>query len=352
MEAEVFNRGKYQIIYCVLLSVFALATMSLMLWYASRKVVIVAAEDAEITAEEIEIEKSESDRTFKLEFSSNSRDGWIHFTCPSSMVLGDITVSERPDLRKIIIDFSGENSDFFYRNAPYGDFIGVSEITESSVDGRIHIVLDTDRIYYADTKMADHEFMLKLNSYTTDKPRVVVDPYFGGSHSGTTVGSLMEKDINQAIANKVKELANDRDYYLILTKNSDYTLSTMERMDIIEAVQADYYIGISLITDMEDQSSFGMKAVYNDEYYRSGLENVDFADYILRKACQSACNKANDLEKAGEEFVVLKALDIPATQFFAGTITNSEESELLRTDSYITKIAEGIVAALDEVVIR
>ena len=127
-------------------------------------------------------------------------------------------------------------------------------------------------------------------------------------------------------------------------------MNTEERINSIKAVDGDFYIGLECCSDVEDTQRFGMSALYNSKYYRNGLNNVSFADRVLKSTCEAAKNRAEGLIEATDEDVILRVLGIPGMTLFTGYLSNPEEALLLDDSEYIRKIAAGIVNALDEVV--
>lgn len=200
-------------------------------------------------------------------------------------------------------------------------------------------------------KTVEPEWSLDL-SYLEDevRPIVLIDPGHGGSSYGTRAGEVAEKDIVLSIAKQIRDLCPEKPYRVVLLRENDVTVNTEERISAVMDSQADYYIGIHLSSDAEDVKAFGMKATYNPTYFRNGLENVDFADAVLMNAAVCTNNRALGVENASEEDVILQVLNIPAAVLYAGYISNADEAELLSTEEYTQKIAEGIVNALDGVV--
>ncbi len=321
----------------------------LMLYFASTKVVIVSAEEAENLMETEE--KAPTARLYYLEYESSDSSGCFNIFCPDNYS-ENFSYSERIDKNTITLIFKGVKSEHFIRNAPNGDFSGVKSISEEIDDNEVRVVVVTKDKVYAHLTEEEKKLVISLEPVDLNETVVVLDPLYGGVSMGTTAGSAMEKEINLAIAKAVRSKAEGKNYRIVMTRNADETMLTEERLAAIDTYGADYYVGIGMRTDMEDTSSFGMSAYYNDEFYRNGFENVDFAEVILRNAAVAAGTRALSLDSAGDEKVILHALDIPGVLLYAGTITNSSEASLLINEEYIEKIAEGIVSALDSVVER
>lgn len=349
MEDKIFDRKKFTWLYCGLFVPLATVCAVLMIYYASKKVVIVSADDTESEIEESWSGDKVSVKTYYLDFESSDTSGQFVIHCPDNYLSG-FSYSNRIDKKTATLIFEGQKNEYFMRNAPSGDFTGVKSIFEEVTDDVVEVVIETEDYTYINVSMQEKKVVIKLEPVNKEETVVVLDPLYGGKARGTVAGNVSEADLNLAIALKVQKMAKDKEYRVELTRNIDETMLTEERLNAIEAYGADYYVGIGMRTDMEDTSSFGMSALYNDELYRNGFENVDFAEAVLKNTVKSTLNRAISLNSAGEENVILRALDIPGTLLYAGTITNSNEVSLLVQDEYIEKIAEGIVTALDSVV--
>ena len=350
MEEQVFDRKKFITKYVVMLIFMSALSLGFMIYYASTKVIIVSAEEAEAQALDNageEDEESIGSKSFKLSFKSTSDDGTFIVPCPGECGL---TVSVRPDKKTVTLTFEDVNTNYFVGNAPYGDFAGVSDISERLFDRTAVVEIGCEKSSYADIRPSSKGVSVRIYDVVPEETVVAIDAAYGGSYTGTIVGDLCEKDVNLAIALKVRELAKNKPYRVVLTRDCDITVATDERLDILKVCGVDYYVGIALDTNMEDQSDFGMSACYNGEYYRNGFENVDFADTILKSVCVKASNRAKALEAKGKENVILRVLEIPGMELRAGTITNADEADLLRSDEYIERIAQGIIDGLDATV--
>ena len=354
MNTAIFDRKKFTMIYIAALSVLAMVSMALMLVYASRKVVIVSAEEAEALAKEkatTELTESvKSGKTLILEVRSTNDDGIINISLPSHVGREDIGINVRPDLKKTSLIFNRDVSDHFIALPPWGDFTGMSSVTIESDENVTVLSFVTRDILYPDYEFLGGTLSLSFKPIEHERPAVIIDARYGGAQPGTMAGQTAEKDINLRLANIIAQQGKDKDYKIYLTRTGDETLSTEERLNILNLLDADYYIELSLDSDVEDTKAFGMSAVYNSSYYRNELENVDFADSILKNAALFASDRANGLVAADEEDVILMALKIASARFNAGTITNSREADLLLNDEYLGRIAEGILNALDGVV--
>ena len=106
----------------------------------------------------------------------------------------------------------------------------------------------------------------------------------------------------------------------------------------IEQYAKGYYNALEEGEKIGLQVFFGMEAGFNSAFYRNGLENVSFADSVLRNAAFYAKNRALGLHEVTDDEVILKLLDMPATVLYAGYLSNAEESTLLNEKEYIENV--------------
>lgn len=350
MEEKEFNSNKLIRLFLVLSFVLSVICMTAMMYYASVKVVVVSAEEAENQAEETEKQSNSGQRSFRLNVKSTTKDGYFAIPCLLDGESDRVQISERPDLNTVNLVFNGVKNEYLSTYAPHGDFSEVSEIYETISEDTVTISIETKKACYAKVEPKDREIVISLEEIDPSETVVCVDASYGGAHTGTVVGNVSEKDITLALAKTVKKLAEGKKYRIVLTRDSDSTMTIEERLTVMEKIGADYYLGLALDTNIDDRNAYGMKALYNGEMFRAGFENVDFADEILSYAATAGKTRANSLNKADKNNVILMALDIPGVTLMAGTITNEAEAQLLTNETYMEMIAEGIIEALDSVV--
>jgi len=318
--------------------------------YAGQKTIIISEEESDSLVEE------EALQTVKwaIDVSKKHNDSFDELVIYLPQYVdaySEVDTSLRYDDSTLTVWVKNTRESFFLSNPPVGNYEYVESAT-GAFDGEITTIeFKLKENCVADISYYNKEIRIKFTPLSEIEGTVVVlDPGHGGGYSGTRVGEISEKDIVLAIAKKVRDYAKDKPYTVLLTRDGDATISTEGRIKAINALNGDYYVGIHLSSDVEDVKNFGMSGVYNSSYYNNGLENAEFADILLRNAATETSNRANGLTEAGEEELLLKVMDVPSAILYAGFLSNENEAKLLSTDEYISKIAKGIVNALDEVI--
>ena len=349
IEDDIFSFRKklINITFAVTIALTVLLTTGMVI-YASSKTVVVTEEDSLDQSEE------ETDRALarwtvevKKEDSDESR---IEVTLPMADGESDTTVISHLEDNSCEIVVRNTKRSYFQSNTPKGGFKYVTG-EEASFDGsNTRISFSLDRPCVAEWRFESGKLTVTLTPVSEiEKEIVVIDPYYGGSSNGIRVGDVCEKNINLAIAKKVKELSKDKPYYVLITRQEDTGMSTKDRVLFTNNAKASYYIGITLDSNAEDLKSFGLSGSYNPDCYHNGLENADFAKTVVNSVAESTVNRVNSLDAAGEDEAVLKVLDMPSMLLYAGFLSNTDECKLLLSDDYVEKIALGILNALDEV---
>lgn len=328
----------------------ALILMPVMADYAMNKNVVVTEDNSDDVLD-AEPEKPDEIKGFSFELdltlNDESQKG-ISIVLPYGTTEDTVDVSVRFDINRVLISLNGNDFSYLSINKPTGNYEGVKRGAFLSGDGMGQFVFELDEPMECGCALENGRLLvtfLPIEKKTV--PVVVLDPGHGGNSYGTRSGKVAEKDLTLAIAKAVCRLAEDRPYKVYLVRSGDESISTKERLDAIEKLSADYYLGIHMASDVEDPSVYGMYASFNDEYYNHGISNSEYADAILRNTAVSAKNLAKGLITSTEEDSILRALNIYGTVLYAGYMTNPEELKLLNNEAYIEKIAEGILNGLD-----
>ena len=194
---------------------------------------------------------------------------------------------------------------------------------------------------------------------------ILIDPGHGGIDGGAVSGDgTPEKDINLAIALKVKDLAEGYDCRVIMTRDSDESLSDGDegsiramktadlraRREMMREYRPSAAVSIHLNSFKEDASVKGAQVFYPD-----GLQDHELADSCRKfaEAMQAAVSEAaggnsERVPMAKGDVFIFKDEICPLVIVECGFLSNREESELLKTDGYQQRIAEGIMAGIVE----
>ena len=211
---------------------------------------------------------------------------------------------------------------------------------------------------------------------------VVIDPGHGGKDPGATgVRGTHEKTVVLSISKKLYRLINQQSgFKAYLTRDTDVYLSLRQRLAIARKHKADMFVAIHADafsnTTAKGASVFALSSkgatseaarwLAERENQSELIGGVDLADKthmlqsVLISLSQTATIRSSieignviisslktfahlhddDVDQAA--FVVLKSPDIPSLLIETGFLSNPQEEQRLRTQSYQNKIAQSI----------
>ncbi len=196
-------------------------------------------------------------------------------------------------------------------------------------------------------------------SLDTSSVCIVIDAGHGANDPGKVgVNGALEKDINLALALKLKPLFENRGYTVIMTRDSDEILadpdsSNIKREDMKNRVavitEADPVLTVSIHQNSYADSSVSGPQVF---YYKESSEGKKLAAYI-----QASLDSALDISssrgsKANTDYYLLIKTPTPTVIVECGFLSNPAEAELLCDDLYQDKLVRaiylGICSYLDQ----
>lgn len=184
---------------------------------------------------------------------------------------------------------------------------------------------------------------------------IAVDPGHGGTDPGMIgVDGLEEKGINLEISMKLSELLKEKGYRVVMTRKEDKGLSDpsasnkkaqdmQRRIAFLE--EANPVLTVSI-----HQNSFSDQNVRGPQvfYYENSVEGKNLAEKIQKSMNKSLAPKRPRMIKANTSYYLLKRSKGTLVIVECGFLTNSEEAELLKTETYQQKAAEAIAEGIDD----
>lgn len=201
--------------------------------------------------------------------------------------------------------------------------------------------------------------VIDVFSSVDDKYVIVVDAGHGGFDPGKVgVNGELEKDINLAIAIKLKEYLEYSGAHVIMTREDDNGLydesnSNKKRQDMNKRKEIINKSGGDVLVSIH-QNSFPQEKYKGAQvfYYASSDSGKVLAQCIQEEIKALVDNDNNRQIKDSNSYFMLKQTNIPGVIVECGFLSNYEEAELLNTDIYQDKVAWaiyiGITKFLDE----
>ncbi|MEE0672379.1 MAG: N-acetylmuramoyl-L-alanine amidase [Enterocloster sp.] len=175
---------------------------------------------------------------------------------------------------------------------------------------------------------------------------VCVDPGHGGTDPGKVgINGQLEKDINLAIAKKLKTYLEASDVTVVLTRDKDMGLYSSgdahkkmadmrKRCQLIEEAKPDLVISIH-------QNSYHEEAIRGGQvfYYKTSVRGKQLAQ-ILQERFDYVLGDANKRQaKANDNYYLLLHVKEPIIIAECGFLSNWEEAEKLETKEYQDRLA-------------
>jgi len=178
---------------------------------------------------------------------------------------------------------------------------------------------------------------------------VLVNSAHGGVNKGNVVNELQEKEITLEVGKKLQEMSREGDTGIFLIRQEDTDVSNESRAELIMQVQPDLFIDLHVNADPVNERTLGTSVVYNAQFYRPDLSNVQLADIIERSLVTEIQGKALGIfEDNSEKYPLIHMVNVPAASVEMGYLTNKQEAQLLGKENYQKKIAAGIFTGIQE----
>lgn len=210
----------------------------------------------------------------------------------------------------------------------------------------IEIVMD--RVYELDTEY-DTEFYYFdfLTPQEVYDKVVVIDAGHGGWAPGAIKQGIKEKDIDLAILLELRKIFEESDenigvYY---TRTDDSNPTFDQRVQLANKSDADLFISIHNNSTRSGRMSntSGTQVMYAE----SSEDSRRLAQICLEKVTEGLESRNKGLVE-GESIYIIRTSEVPVALIEVGFMTNQEELELLRTESYQRRAAQSIYSAIQQ----
>lgn len=169
----------------------------------------------------------------------------------------------------------------------------------------------------------------------SEKGTIVIDVSHGGIEQGSQFEKFNEKDIVLNIANKIKELNENSDIEIILTRDSGKFVSLEDRTEFINSLKPEFVISIH-VNSSKDTSKFGTE-IFVSEINKQNEKSNKLAEKI-KIAFQS---RKTQIKTAN--FYLLKNVNFPIAFIEIGYLSNENDRALLTNEEGQSNIAKMIL---------
>lgn len=307
-------------------------SMAVMLFAASRKVIVITDAGQVVSGTE---EKPEILPEGALKLTEQSDiSGQLVIPLEAGMKAENVVMENHYMDREVWIYIRQAQYSFYEENAVWGEISRICDARyEAREDGVILKFVMTEVLEYHSTL---ENAALKLTFF---RPRE--------QYEQIVVIDALTDGITAGVAKQLQKSFAEPEIKLYFVQTESVKAADEKSIQLVEELQADYYLRLGLSENTQDSSLYGICSIYNEEYFIPGFGSVQWADIVTRKVVIASSNRAIGLQTADEDSI-LKKMKIPAAQINLGFVTNQQEAALLLQESYQEKLAQGIAEAIRE----
>ena len=244
---------------------------------------------------------------------------------------------------KHVVSFKPDHSDFYVNNYRYVLSHPVrkqdTELMISSVDMR---------------KLVDPVLRPRYSPQAKLRT-VVIDPGHGGHDAGAVSGIAKEKDLNLAVARKLRRMLERQGYRVVMTRDGDYFLTLQQRVAIANRIPDSVFVSIHhnagrkaasgietfTLAPHGTTSPFARSRRFDDlAGNNQDSENIALATAVHSRAIRSSGAIVRGIQRA--RFSVLCSIRRPAILFEGGFVSNPTECRKMVSDTYQNMLADSI----------
>ncbi|NQP01066.1 cell wall hydrolase [Streptococcus suis] len=185
---------------------------------------------------------------------------------------------------------------------------------------------------------------------------VYIDPGHGGRDSGASYGGVHEKNLALSVSNKLRENLLQYGINVLMTRTGDYDVDfKTERSRMTNASNADLFISIHFnATGAGVSNSTGIETYwyqYDPEYQpkinkemHNNPTRLAESEILANKVQESLIKETGAVNRGvrRETFAVLRETAIPAILVELGFMDNPSELQVIKQDSYHTRLAKAL----------
>lgn len=196
---------------------------------------------------------------------------------------------------------------------------------------------------------AEYVSVLKENGTKETRHTIVIDPGHGGNDPGkVAINSALEKDVNLAIALKLKKYLEQEDMEVVMTRQEDKGLyeetdsnkkvhDMKNRLAIMEGAKPALVVSVH-------QNSYPEESVSGVQvfYYRDSAEGKRAALLVQEQMIATLQPVKEREAKENSTYYILKKTTVPTIIVECGFLSNREEADRLTSEDYQERVAWAI----------
>jgi N-acetylmuramoyl-L-alanine amidase len=176
--------------------------------------------------------------------------------------------------------------------------------------------------------------------------KIYLDAGHGGKDSGAVGNGLYEKNIALDLVKRIAAKLHDYTGIEVLqTRTTDVFLELTERTAKANKWGADFFISVHLNSATNSQAKGFETFIYNGELYP---KTVAFQNTLHAEIFKQISDNATDRGKKRANFHVLREAHASAILVENLFISNSSDTKLLKSATFLDKLAQGYVNGLEK----
>lgn len=239
----------------------------------------------------------------------------------------------------------------FFTGSPTGYFGNVTEASVKSFQRQYGLLADGKA---GPSTLPKISLLLKKRSTT----KIVIDPGHGGIDPGTARGNAVEKEITLSISKNLTSFLGQKGYSVSLTRDSDvslYKLSNISgstqlrdlnaRTNIINKSGIKLFVSIHVNSYPDSPSTSGSIVYYNGKLHQSKILAENIQKVLNGIVSGGKKRMTHSPQKA--DFYVIRNSNVLGVLVETAFITNTQDRQLLMTNSFRNKVALAIVQGIE-----
>ena len=191
---------------------------------------------------------------------------------------------------------------------------------------------------------------------TSEMPVIVIDAGHGGEDGGAGANGVLEKDVNLAIALRLRDMLTVNGCSVVMTRDSDISIYDSSADTTREKKVADLNNRVKIINSSKNnilvsihQNKFEQSKYSGAQIFYS--ENVPqsfrLAEEIRRSVtCLLQPENKRELKPADKSIFILSKAEVPAVIVECGFLSNEDEAKKLSDEEYQKQMAFAVFCGI------
>ena len=254
---------------------------------------------------------------------------------------GVVTDVEAID-RIISIYIPNVSENFIYEHPIMGSSTGIEAMDAAAFGRGLRVEIQTTDLKEPFLTYENGNMYVSFKDpHEVYKRIVVVDPGHGGEDTGMEMGEHKESELNLTIAKYVRDLLEDKDIRVYMTRSSEVTTGLDQRVSLANELEADAFISVHCNAEKDDKDvQHGTLVMYN-------ASDTSGASLRLAELCMDGVTGSFGSKRLlcqkGDDIYIIRNSKVPVALVEVGFMTNADEFAKLLNPQDQRNAAAGIL---------